>query len=303
MGYSLRWVDLKEYDREGGPRRWCCPFCDKSITEEHRSLSVSGDLWQCFRCKRAGRFDDVGTDEKPVPAKSFYNPIPLWGWAEGPEGAQAYLENRLPGVNFRIYGDGQNVKFHPDFAGVPSVLFALRDMWGKMTGIQSRSTEGSVRRQLGTGVFSSSPAALLADPTIICEGPFDALSLEAVGYPALAALGTSLPRWIPEMCYYRRVVIATDNDAAGHDAAGRWKYQLRAVREVLRICPTWKDWNEWYLEDREFLAYSVHQQLADMANPPLVSGLHPFRDYQARALSLNWKQCRHSEVSSPVSAV
>jgi DNA primase len=81
----------------------------------------------------------------------------------------------------------------------------------------------------------------------------DALSLEEMGYPAMATFGTQLPKWINRLTWWRRVAIATDADAAGDGAAERWAREIQC-RGVQRLRPErGKDWNDWLRLDREGL--------------------------------------------------
>lgn len=63
---------------------------------------------------------------------------------------------------------------------------------------------------------------------VITEGFFDVMRLNAFGYKAGAAMGTALSEFQIEKLirYCDIVVIATDGDAAGYEAAPRWYKQL-----------------------------------------------------------------------------
>ncbi len=65
------------------------------------------------------------------------------------------------------------------------------------------------------GIFNAK--ALLSDTVFVCEGVFDALSLMAAGYNAVAIFGVTGLRW--EWVKAKRVVFCLDRDAAGE----RWR--------------------------------------------------------------------------------
>lgn len=64
-------------------------------------------------------------------------------------------------------------------------------------------------------------------PLLICEGPFDALSLIAAGYPrAVAIFGVSGWRWDWSRCV-QEIVLALDADDRGQEA---WRTLARQAR-------------------------------------------------------------------------
>jgi hypothetical protein len=86
----------------------------------------------------------------------------------------------------------------------------------------------------------------------IVEAPIDALSLAAVGIPALATQGTSCPDWLPLALAFKTVLLAHDNDEldvygqrAGDLAAAGLVPALRSYgAEPERWRPRAKDWNQ-----------------------------------------------------------
>jgi len=99
------------------------------------------------------------------------------------------------------------------------------------------------------GVFNE--PALEADQVALCEGVFDALAAEAMGQPALALMGKSLPGWLLPRLRGKVVVLALDQDSPGHAAALKILRKLRGVaRRVLqpaRLPPDCKDMSEFYV--------------------------------------------------------
>jgi hypothetical protein len=179
------------------------------------------------------------------------------------------------------------------------VFFPARDRDGTLTGAQLRviaeGEPGPSKLTRGSPVvFSTSPEAWSADPLIIVEAPIDALSLAACGSPALAVFGCNLPDCLPRLCAWRRVVIGTDNDAAGDAAAAAWEKLLRPLgAEIIRFRPEHKDFNDWLLADPEGLRAALRERL-DAGGPP-PSG--PSRDElaahveAATAAALLFDQC------------
>jgi len=96
------------------------------------------------------------------------------------------------------------------------------------------------------GVFLSSPDVFSAPVIAICEGPVDALALQTCGIPALAMIGTSAPAWLAAKLKDKAVLLATDADQAGTEAALKLKAALRPqTRKILRLRPpSAKDWAE-----------------------------------------------------------
>ena len=82
---------------------------------------------------------------------------------------------------------------------------------------------------------------------ILCEAPFDALSLASAGFPTLALGGTAPPTWLVQACAFRRVALALDADDAGDAASERIGELLSSVgTSCQRLRPDGaKDWNEY----------------------------------------------------------
>jgi len=129
-------------------------------------------------------------------------------------------------------------------------VFPFFDRQGNLVAAQGRCIDGQAPSKLsagpiGQGVFAT-PGALDANPLVIVEAPICALSLALVGVPALALAGTGGKPWLRKACAFRRVLVATDADPAGDEAAPA----LAAVLAPLgarceRLRPQGaKDWNE-----------------------------------------------------------
>jgi hypothetical protein len=307
--------DLERYDPHAPlahlNRPFCCPFCGDGhpLDASHRSLKlhVETGRYICHRCGAKGRLEqpwqdrvfrksrrqksdthwldddappEPGKEPEPKPVLTVYD-----GWKEkvkhlvpltNTPGA-AYLETRgLDPASCALSG----VRFHSDWYGKPAVLFPIRDAGEQLVAVQGRylgpnipkaKTQGSAR----LGVFSTH-YAWECDPVIFVEGPIDALSLYAAGYPAIAAMGCHLPDWVGERLAHRTVLIASDNDrpdargiSAGNVAGYRWGTQLReAGCEVLRLSPPeGSDWNDLLLAGKD----ALQEMLAELIDPWLTA--------------------------------
>ena len=151
---------------------------------------------------------------------------------------------------------GAGVRYSDDWFGRPAILFPVYDAARVLVGAQGRYVDGGERpktRSAGSirdGLFAT-PGALAGEPWVITEAPLDALSLAAVGCPAVALLGTGWPEWLIPACAFRRVLIATDADEAGDQAACKLSAALAPLgARVARLRPwRFKDWNELLSRD------------------------------------------------------
>lgn len=266
-----------------GERRFVCPLpaCSgKRRDSAHRSLSLNVETgaWHCHRCGEGGVLREnqrtrssVATARELIGLNRLTAPRPPeqparagaggdWattGWLAdldtavpiaGTPGA-TYLATRAIPADLAMES---GVLFCPSWAGHPAVLFLFFDRKGALVAIAGRYTAPSPgmspHRTAGAkklGVFST-PGALTAACRVIVEAPIDALSLAACGVPAIAIGGKTAPDWLPAACAFRRVVIATDKDQGGDEAAATLApmfYALGAKCERLRP-PEGKDWND-----------------------------------------------------------
>lgn len=133
------------------------------------------------------------------------------------------------------------------------VVFPVRDENGELVAMHSRAitaehfhsskiTKGNKSR----GVFYSSPEVFESPIVAICEGPVDALALASCDIPAVAMIGTTAPKWLARMLRGKSVLIATDADKAGDEAAMKLKMALAPhTKNIFRLRPLHgKDWAE-----------------------------------------------------------
>ena len=179
-----------------------------------------------------------GTDLGP--AALLARALPLFGTR-----GQTYVEHR--GVPVGV-ADNAGVRFDPDFAGRPAVLAPLRDQEMRLTSVHGRylSTVRGQNKMLtvgpGNGVISVLDGER-AEPIILVEGLFDALSLATCGWPALALIGRCVT-WLPDLCIGRVVWLAFDASQGAEAEATRYQAYLSGAR-LRRVPPPqpYKDWN------------------------------------------------------------
>jgi len=166
--------------------------------------------------------------------------------------ALEYLSRR--GIS-RPMAIGNDVAYSPSWYGRPAVLFPIIDLAGAVVAMQGRYIDGRdtpkarTAGELKLGVFKTLEA-LDTETMVITEAPIDALSLAAVGVPAIALCGTNAPAWLPQAAAFRRVALAFDADTAGQDASDKLAPLLRSFGAVVtRWAPPRKDWNAVLLDD------------------------------------------------------
>jgi hypothetical protein len=145
------------------------------------------------------------------------------------------------------------VRYAASWFGRAAVLFPVGDRAGALVAVQGRYLAEDAQPKArsagaaGRGVFATA-GAWETKPLLLVEAPIDALSLAACGFPALATLGCRLSDALPRACAFEEVLVATDADRAGDEAARQWQVALRsrsARVERLRPIEAWgKDWNE-----------------------------------------------------------
>ncbi len=131
--------------------------------------------------------------------------------------------------------------------------FPVCDGEGKLVAVHTRAIDEKhfnsskiTRGNKSLGVFHSSPEAFASPVIAICEGPVDALALQTCGVPAIAMIGTTGPAWLAEKLAGKAVMLATDADKAGDEAAMKLKFALQPrTKNIFRLRPlAAKDWAE-----------------------------------------------------------
>jgi hypothetical protein len=280
---ELQAYDPHAPERGEGEQRFCCPVggaCrTKPIDADHRSISANRDtgLWHCSRCGAGGKLKEYWTERQAEPTPRNRSararaevrrrfalkpaPAPADPTAERKEWlAQIEALRPLADTPGAAYLTGRGippdlahsagVRYSSDWYGRPAALFPLRDAAGKLRGTQGRYTDGRTDPKARTGGAPKesaflTPGALESDSLVITEAPLDALSLFVCGVPAVGPTGCKLlPEWLLKAAIGRRVVIATDADEEGDRAAAEWSARFAWAREVVRLRPPAKDWNQ-----------------------------------------------------------
>ena len=165
----------------------------------------------------------------------------------------------------------------PKWHGKAILGFPFKDVAGEVVAIAGRALRDGGLDKPASGPkkagafwaralgFDALDAVLPA--IILCEAPFDALSLAMAGYPALALGGTNAPSWLHRKCAFRRVLLAFDADVAGDAAAEKIGAHLASFGTTCsRLRPqNAKDWNELL---QKYGVQAIEELVA-----PIVSGL------------------------------
>jgi hypothetical protein len=248
--------DLIEHDPEGRTR-FRCPLCESS--SRCLGVELSEGMYHCFRCGAAGVLGDYGRPGfVPPPAPPKRNDWRrLWNDAE----------TIKPVWSWRGISSWSSARYHSSFYHAPCVVFPLVNWCANLTGCQGRKipphtgSKTLTARGSTAGLFVTSAFAWRSDPLILTEGPMDALSLEEIGYPAMATFGLQLPKWINRLTWWRRIAIATDADGPGDAAAVKWAATL-LCRGSQRLRPQrGKDWNDWLTTDPEGMRRYLEQEV------------------------------------------
>jgi hypothetical protein len=158
---------------------------------------------------------------------------------------QVYVERR--GVPLRV-AQAAGVRFDPDFNGRPAVLVPMREQDGSVLAVHGRYLH-TVRGQdkmltvgLSGGVVTGL-AGWRAEPLIVVEGLFDALTLATCGWSSVATIGR-WAAWLPDVAAGRVAWLAFDANRPGAKSFADWAERLHAadVRRLLPPPPS-QDWS------------------------------------------------------------
>lgn len=158
---------------------------------------------------------------------------------------QAYVESR--GIPIKI-ANAAGVRFDKDFGGRLAVIVALRDRDDHLTSVHGRylSVVRGQNKMLTIGPGNGMISVLggwRAEPLILVEGLFDALSLATCGFACVATIGR-WAQWLPQVTAGRRVWLAFDASRPGDADAARFARLLHgADPRRLPPPPRRKDWS------------------------------------------------------------
>lgn len=159
--------------------------------------------------------------------------------------AQEYIEKR--GIPLDIAHEA-GVRFDPDWNGRAAVIAPMFDKQHSLCSVHGRYLNQTGKQDKmftigpGGGILSVREGCY-AEPIILVEGLFDALSLAVCGYSALATVGRLAP-WLPEVCKEKLVLLAFDANQPGEAEVDFYKVFLTAAK-IHRLAPPGhtKDWN------------------------------------------------------------
>lgn len=213
-------------------------------------------------------FDDSpympGTGESP--GERLARAVPLAGTP-----GLAYVVRR--GVPTDI-ADAAGVRFDRDYGGRPAVLVAMRDREDRVVAVHGRYLH-VVRGENKMLTFGPGGGAVSvlggwrADPLILVEGLFDALSLATCGWGSVATIGRWAP-WLPEVGAGRVVWLAFDASRPGEAEVARYTELLRAS-DLRRLPPPprCKDWSTALVKrGRNTVTRWVRDHLTTKETPP-----------------------------------
>lgn len=174
------------------------------------------------------------------PAELYGQAVPL---LQTP--GHGYVERR--GIPVAV-AERCGLRFDPDFGGRAAVVMALRDLQAAVVSVHGRylDVHRGQNKMLTVGPGGGLLSVLdghRAEPLILVEGLFDALSLATCGWSAVATIG----RWTPllqECARGRHVCIAFDRSAPGRADAGIYASRLAQSRITMLSPPLrCKDWS------------------------------------------------------------
>lgn len=175
-----------------------------------------------------------------APQNRLDRSLPLMGTP-----AQEYVENRCIPINI---AHEAGVRFDPDWNGRPAVIAPMINQERALCSVHGRylSQRGKQDKMFtigpGGGILSVRDG-YYAEPIILVEGLFDALSLAVCGYSSLATVGRLAP-WLPEVCKEKLILLAFDANRPGEVEVDFYKKFLIGAN-VHRLLPPGhtKDWN------------------------------------------------------------
>jgi hypothetical protein len=188
------------------------------------------------------RFDDPprmpGTDESA--RERLDRGLPLLGTP-----GEAYVARRA--VPLEV-AEAAEVRYDPDFGGRPAVLVAMVDGDGALASLHGRYLHAARGENKMLTIGAGGGAVSVrggwrAEPLIVVEGLFDALSLAACGWASVATVGRWAP-WLPAVSAGRTVWLAFDAGRPGDAAAALYARRLSGA-ECRRLPPPprCKDWS------------------------------------------------------------
>lgn len=279
-----------------------CPVCGK---QDHFTIYPGTNSYSSFNecCTGGGPYKYLQEVEKLNEAEAYKKLNELAGISSLDETAATVAAKKIsatpeppeeaPSKDYtalvtKLYHECKDFSYFTN-RGVPQTLIekyklctadingrrAVLPIWegGQVVYYTARAIEGQEPKYKNTtGEAKIFNAELLKEegPVFICEGIFDALSLEAAGYRAVALGGVNQISKIEEALKIRGrkgniTLIAFDNDEAGQAAATKLPFTRLVIPEE------YKDINEWFVSDSRGLIQSLEQQIKVAIRPDAIS--------------------------------
>jgi len=174
------------------------------------------------------------------PKERFARSVPLQGTP-----GHVYVQNRGVSVEAAC---AANVRFDENYNHRAAVLVPMQDKEDRLRTLHGRylHTARGQSKMLSIGTGDGVINVLggwRAEPFILVEGLFDALSLASCGYPAVAVVGCR-SHWLPEVAAGRIVWLGFDACKPGEADVALYR-RLLTASDVRRLSPPpgCKDWN------------------------------------------------------------
>jgi len=112
----------------------------------------------------------------------------------------------------------------------------------------------------------------LEEPIIACEGIFDALSVEDLGFKAISLNGANNTNKLLSKLDKKQIFLLTafDNDEAGRSATSEVLQRIVNARQI-PIPSEFKDINEWYIADKKGISQVINKVIKHLTKPDAVS--------------------------------
>jgi replicative DNA helicase len=112
----------------------------------------------------------------------------------------------------------------------------------------------------------------LEEPIIACEGIFDALSIEDLGFKAISLNSANNTNKLLSKLDKKQIFLLTafDNDEAGRNATSEVLQRIANARQI-PIPSKFKDINEWYTADKKGISQVINKVIKHLTKPDVVS--------------------------------
>ena len=253
----------------------------------HMSINSETGLWQCFKTGEVGDFYKLVSILESITVKAALSMFSVESFlSESPRQPQRHSASSVevqPLKNFsKITQDMEPTDYTSSKAWV---FVESRKLWGSnipfyvtnekpyrnriiipltshkdISYFQARSLDDSTQPKYinSLNVKKSTmlyPCSHVADQTVVCEGPLDAIALQIQGVNATSTMGCKISKWQAKMLSLTKgqIILAFDNDPAGVKGIEHFESLRKqcGMREFFFCFPPegYKDWNEAHIAD------------------------------------------------------